>query len=399
MKRYIYPFFVIIPLLLFSCSQEHKQTIYQFPEDQNVKPCSVIFSSSGSHFLFVVSEPEGEAVVYDGKKGKTYPSIETTVLSASGEHFAYLATDGEKDIIVKDGGKIGEYNYRTVIRNNDLERTIQILNNGSVIYTQKLSNKIRKVIKDKKPIDTEPFSAKPVVSKDGDHLLYWTLNSKGNFLVLDGKKHKIDGIPLFCDLSENGEHYGAVLNLKKNKEIVNLDGKTKVSFDARNPVTHFYISPLGNHYITTQKDKTTREIKIKFDGTTIALADSIFSGSVSFSNDDQHYGFVILKKGTKRAIIVLDGKEIVSFDPNFSKINDCFKHGRKLIFSPSGTHLLYVAGVGSNQIIAYNQRILFRFDLYNTVIYNPYFSGEKNAGCIFLDKINRKLNKIETLIQ
>ncbi len=400
MKKIIaYTFLVGLCFSLLSCGGEKKEVLYQIPADIKIKECSPIFSQDCEHFAAIKEEMEGEAVIYDGEVGKVYTAIDAISLSPSGKNFAYLAVDGKNEVIVKDGKEIAKYSYKTVIKSEDRRKTLQFLDDGSLIFTKKEPKKMKKVIKDGKPIDGSPYSAKPEVSKDGKHLLYWVVDGTGDFLVFDGKRHKIDGLPLFLSISGDGEHYGAVVSNGKTKKSVIVDGKKKTTLDSKNPVEYFLLSEKGDHFIVLQRDITTNEIKVKFDGVVVAVANKVFTNSVAFSKDDLHYAFIMIKPRVKRASIVLDGEEIPSFDPDFSTINECFGEGRSLVFSPDDEHLLYVAGTGTNQILAFDQKVFLRFDLYNTVIYQPFFSPEGDVICFFMDKLNKQLAKIKKEIK
>jgi hypothetical protein len=387
-------------IILLSCAGEKKEVLFQIPLDCKVKDCSVVFGKNGEHFSFVKENPEGEAVIFDGKTGENYLSIEVLTLSPDGNHCAYIANDGKKEYIIKDGEEIATYPYKTVVRSDAEGKTIQFFSNGNLIYTKREAKKMKKVMKDGKPIDSSPYSAKPRVSRDGNHLLYWIVDGTGDYLVLDGKKNKIKGFPLYHDISGDGMHYGAVLEISKTKNSVMIDGEKIIELDAKDPVIDFYLSEKGEHFIALQKDLSANEIKVKYDGSIVAVVNKVFLSSIAFSQDDLHYAFTMLKTPQATSKIVLDGKEITSFDTDYSNVNECFGSGRKLVFSPSGTNLLYMAGSGTNQILALDQKAQIRFDLYNTVVFSHYFSGEKEISCLCLDKVNKQLQRVtKTLMQ
>ncbi len=381
-----------ISLSISSCSRESKEVLYKIPAGTNVKECSIVFSNYAPHLAYVEEKTEGEAVVYDEKSDKTYPAIDVLSLSSDGNHFAYIALLGKKEIVVKDGNTIATYPYKTIIREDDTPKSLQFLNDGSLIYTTRVTEKMNKIMKDAKPIDKSPYSAKPKVSIDGNHLLYWVVDGTGDFLVFDGKRQRISNMPLFTSISGDGEHYGAVTR-NGNKMKVIIDGNETTTIESKNAITYFVLSHKGKHFIALQDDPSANQIKIKYDGEVVSVALKVFTNSIAFSNDDLHYAFTIMKANVKKAIIVLDGKEIQSYDPNFSRINDCFNQGRKLVFSPDGEHILYVAGTGTNQILALDQKIIMRLNLYNAEILKTFFSSAKDVNCMFLDKIKKQIVK------
>ncbi len=389
---FLYP--VMLIFAIFSCSREVKEVIYQIPIDTNVKECSIIFSQNANHFAFIKEVTEGEAVVYDGNEGKVYTSIEVVSLSPNGENLAFLALDKKKEVIVKNGNEIARYNYMTVVRREDINKTLQFLNDSELIYTKKEAKKMKKVIKDGKPIGSSPYSSKPEVGRDGTRLLYWLVDGTGDFLVFDGKRQKIAGIPLFLSISGDGEHYGAIVRNGKNKNSIIIDGDKKFAFDSKDTPIHFTLSEKGKHYCVSQRDAQTNEIKIKFDGEVVSVAKRIFKNTFAFSNDDLHYAFIIVKPHEQKARIFTDGKEMVSFDPDYSNINECFREGRSPIFSPKDNRLLYAAGTGTNQILALDQKIQLRFDLYNNHICHFFFSSDHEMSCLFFDKVKKQIVKI-----
>ncbi len=400
MKKLIsYMFCIVVIAILFSCAGEKKDVLYQIPLETKVKECSIIFSLDGEHFAFIKEGTEGEAVIYNGNTDKTYLIIDALCLSPSGTHYAYLATDGKSEIVVKDGEEIAHYKSKTIIRRDKEFKTIQLLNDGSVIYTKKETKNMKKVYKNNKPIDASPYSSMPEVSKNGNHLLFWSIDGTGDHLVFDGKKKKIKDIPLFLAISGDGKHYGAIIREGKNKNAVLIDGAVKISFDSKNTVVLFALSEKGEHYVLVQSDRASGDLKIKYDGVIVYSASDVFTHSISFSDDDLHYALVIFKPPMNRAGLLLDGKEIPSFDPNFSTINECFKEGRPLVFDPTGTHLLYIAGSGTNQIVALDQKVQIRFDLYNTEVYQQYFSSEKEISCLIHDKINKQIVRVRKTLQ
>jgi len=377
---------------LFSCSEGSKQVLHQIPQGTNIKDCSMVFSNEADHFMFVEEETEGEAVVYDGQKGKTYPAIDVASLSTDGIHFAYIALSGKNEVVVKDGKEIASYAYKTIIRRDNISKTLQFVSDGSLIYTKRESKKMKKIMKDGKVLDKTPYSAKPEVSDNGNHLLYWIVDGTGDFLVFDGKKYSIEGIPLFLSLSGNGEHYGAVI-ANQGKTTVLIDGKEATTIESENPITFFLLSNTGKHFIVLQEDPSVNQIKIKFDGAVVSVAEKVFTNSITFSDDDIHYALTAMKRNINKAIIVIDGKEVQCYDANFFGINECFNEGRKLQFSPDGEKILYVAGTGTNQIVALNQKIIMRLNLYNTEIFTVFFSSKNEINCLFLDKIKNQVVK------
>jgi hypothetical protein len=236
------------------------------------------------------------------------------------------------------------------------------------------------------------------VGENGKHLLYWAVDGTGDFLVFDGKRTKIKDVPFALSISGDGNHYGAVVRSGTSNNKVFIDGEEKVSFDIKNPVLFFCLSRTGAHFFMTQKDPTAGDIKIKYDGTIVGTADGVLSNSVAFSNDDLHYAAVILKPPFGDATILLDGEEIVCFDPNFPTLNDCYPEGRPLTFDPTGSHILYAAGDGTYQVVALDQKTQMRFDLYNTELYQIFFSQDKEISCFCFDKINRNLLKVSKTI-
>lgn len=391
MRRFIfYTLLQGLILFLLSCAGEKKDVSYQIPADVNIRECSLVSSEGGEHFAFINESAEGEQLVYDGKKGEVYTVIEAISMSPNGTNYAYLAVNGKSEIILKNEKEIARYDEGTVIRQGN-RKTLQLLGDGSLIYTKRAPKKMKKVMKDGKPIDNSPYSTMPEVSKDGKHLLYWAVDGTGDFLVFDGKRKKIDGIPLFLSISGDGAHYGAVLSNGKDKNSVVIDGDEKLTFDSRLPVEQFILSEKGTHYILLQNDLATGGFTVKFDDKIIIVAGKVFRNSFAFSMDDRHYGFVMVKPDAKKVRIVLDGDEIPSFDPDYSNINECFTEGRKLVFDPTGEHLLYVAGAGTYQIVALDQKVQCRFDLYNTVIYEPFFSKDKEVCFLILDKIKKEI--------
>jgi hypothetical protein len=389
---------MVAVLLLASCAGEQKTVIGEIPLAVKVKKCSVQVSQNGEHFIYVKEQPEGEAVVYDGIEGPLFLSIEMVSLNADGSHFAYLAYDGKKEYVYKNGKEIAKYDYKSIIRREPESKSLQVLADGSVIYTKKEPKKYKKVYKDAKPIDAAPFSSLVEVSKDGNHILYWAVDGMGDFLVFDGKRNKIKDVPFALSISGDGNHYGAVVRSGKSKNKVFIDGKEKVAFDIKNPVLFFCLSHTGVHFFMTQKDVSAGDIKLKYDGTIVGTADGVLNNSIAFSSDDNHYAVVILKPPFGDATILLDGQEILCFDPNFPTINDCYPEGRPLTFDPTGTHILYVAGDGTYQVVALDQKTQMRFDLYNTELYQIFYSDDKEISCFCFDKINRNLLKVSKAI-
>ncbi len=397
-KLSVSAFLLTVIVLLSSCTGEKKTVIGEIPLAVKVKNCSIQVSQNGEHFIYVKEQPEGEAVVHDGEEGALFLTIEMVSLNPDGSHFAYIAYDGKKEFLFKDGKEIAKYDYQSIIRREPESKTLQMLADGSVIYTKKEPKKYKKVYKDGKPIDSAPFSSLPEVSKDGNHLLYWAVDGTGDFLVFDGKRNKIKDVPFALSISGDGNHYGAVVRSGTSKNKVFIDGKEKIAFDIQNPVLFFCLSRTGTHFFMVQKDAVAHDIKIKYDGTIVATADDLFNNSVAFSNDDLHYAVVVLKPPFGDATILLDGQEIVCFDPNFPSINDCYPEGRPLTFDATGTHILYVAGDGTYQVVALDQKTQMRFDLYNRELFQTFFSEEKEISCFCFDKINRNLLKVSKAI-
>jgi hypothetical protein len=385
-------------VLLVSCTGEMKDIMGEIPLSVKPKECSIKISQNGEHFLYVKEQPEGESVVYDGAEGPLFLSIEIVSLNSDGTHYAYLAYDGKKEFLFKDAKEIANYDYKSIVRRDVESKTLQMRAAGNVVYTKKEPNKYKRVYQDGNPIDKSPFSALPEVSRDGTHLLYWAVDGAGDFLVFDGKRNKIKDVPFALSISGDGNHYGAVVRSGKSTNKVLIDGDEKLSFDMTNPVLLFRLSNTGSHYLMCQKDVTAGDVKIKYDGTIIATAENILSNSVAFSADDLHYAIVILKPPFGDATILLDAQEIVCFDPNFPGINNCYPEGRPLVFDPSGNHLLYAAGDGTYQIVALDQKTQMRFDLYNTELYQIFYSGEKEISCFCFNKVNRHLLKVSKAI-
>jgi hypothetical protein len=397
-KLFIYSILVCFMFVLLSCSAEKKEVLYQIPPDLNIKECSVIFSNDHQHFAFIKEQNGEEAVVHDGTDGRLFTTIEGIALSPDGKSCAYLGVDENNDIIIKDGKEIAKYKKETVVRWEDRRKNIQFLEDGSCIYTIKESKKMKKIMKGGKPIDKSPFSSKPEVSRDGKHLLYWGIDPKGDYIVFDGKKSRVKGLPLLLSLSGNGEHYGLVVKEAKHKNNVIIDGKKELTFDSEKPVEQFILSNKGSHFILVQRDTEQNDLKIKYDGTIVAIAKRVYSNSFAFSSDDNHYAFLMIKPGEKKTGIFFDGEMIPSFDPDYSNINDCYNQGRKLVFSPDNEHILYAAGTGSNQVLAIDNKIYLRFDLYKKVMYQPFFSAEKELSSMLLDKVNKQLIKVSVQV-
>lgn len=399
MKKLLLSFLLLNTIaLLISCSGEKKTTIGEIPLAVKVKNCSIQVSGNGEHSIYVREQPEGESVVYNGKEGSLFLSIEMVALNPDGSHFAYLAYDGKKEYLYKDGEEIATYDYKSIVRREPEAKSLQMLADGSVLYTKKEPKKYKKVYRDGKPIDDAPFSSLVEVSTDGNHLLYWAVDGTGDFLVFDGKRSRIKDVPFALSISGDGNHYGAVVRSGKTKNKVLIDGEEKVAFDIKNPVLFFCLSRTGAHFFMTQNDVAAGDIKMKYDGIIVGSAEGVLSNSIAFSNDDLHYAVIILKPPFGDATILLDGKEIVCFDPNFPTINDCYPGGRPLVFDPTGAHILYVAGDGTYQVVALDQKTQMRFDLYNTELYQVFFSGEKEISCFCFDKINRNLLKVSKAI-
>lgn len=397
-KLFIYSILLCFMFVLLSCSAVKREVLYQISQEVNIKDCSVIFSKDFQHYAFIKEQNGDEAVVHDGTDGQLFTTIEGISISPDGKSCAYLVVDDKNDIIIKDGEEIAKYKKETVVRWDDEKKNIQFLEDGSCIYTIKTSKKMKKIMKDGKPIDKSPFSSKPEVSKDGKHLLYWGIDPKGDYIVFDGKKNRVNGLPLLLSLSSDGKHFGVVVKEARHKNNVIIDGKNELTFDSEKPVEQFILSSKGGHFILVQRDTKQNDFKVKYDGTIVAVAKRVYRNSFAFSNDDNHYAFLMIKPKEKKTGLFFDGEVIPSFDPDYSNINDCYSEGRKLVFSPDNKHILYAAGTGSNQVLAVDNKIYLRFDLYKMVMYQPFFSGEKEISSMFLDKVNKQLIKVSVQV-
>lgn len=291
----------------------------------------MIFSGNGQHLAYGARQPEGWAMVLDGKPGKAFKSIGGPVLSPDGQRLAYAAQLPRGWCVVADG-----------VEGKTYEKV-----------------------------------GPPVLSSDGKRLAYATRAAGKEMIVVDGVEGKayesVDTVPgllaaiafpnmvaAFPTFSPDGRL--AYLAKQAGKWHVVVEGQESETFES---VGDVYFSPDAKRVAFPAKKGLTWSWIV--DGQAVGSFQDEITKKPVFSPDSKHFVFVA-KSGGKESVF-LDGRSVGThdevglpvFSPDGSRLAYPAKSGKQWamsldgalqapytfvlgpVFSPDGSHLAYEA--------------------------------------------------------
>jgi rRNA maturation protein Nop10 len=276
-----------------------------------VGEASWVFGNSGSdRYAYAAKRGKKWLMIADGKEGPEFVEVDSPRFSANGQHFAYRA-------VTQRSGS------------GDREFVLWLM-----------------VVDAKNGPEFEEVSP-PVFSPDGHHFAYrgkrTPRTDSREVLMLDGKEIKEfeyasqlnpepmtrefdeEGQPVF---SPDGKHWAYRGRLKKNKEIILLDGQESPEFEE---ITNLVFSPDSQHFAYRVKLKKKQE-SIVLDGKETGQFDAVTKPV--FSPDSRRLGY--FAKREKKWRMMVDGQEGPEFEP--SAVPSPYSL-YVLLFSPDSQHV------------------------------------------------------------
>lgn len=300
----------------------------------NIAPEAQSGSVDSQHLAYVYPENNGHHVFSDGKKHKTYASIDlrSLLFSPDSQHLAYIAGASGKQFVVLDGQQGKPYDkVRDLTFSPDSRHIAYIAKTGDKLFAV-IDNQEGKRYDGAGGIMFSPESKRVAYVA----VVGTTVNNK-SFLVLDGKEGKIyDGIVVgSLAFSPNGQRVAFVAQKSQPKVSMGMPGLQLADFRIQSTSQTIVV-------VDGKEDRPYMDI----------------GGAPIFSPDNQHVAYVARTTGRQRAfggedlfhpaaftaqtnsqcVVVLDGKE--------EKPYDCVGAG-SLTFSPDSQRLAYGAKLGS----------------------------------------------------
>ena len=299
----------------------------------------LFFSLDGEHSLYVASEGKKQFVVFDGKEGKRYDSVDEFDMTPDGKHFAYVAMEGKpeqggKSFVVLDGKEERKYHLSYYpLFSLDGKHFAYVAMDASPWQGGKSF-----VVLDGKESKKYNSVEGLVFSPDSKHFAYIAKEGKKQFVVFDGKEGKKYDFVVNPTFSHNSKHFAYVVR-DGGKSFVVLDGKEGKKYgDVNSNYGSFVFSPDDKHYayIASYGEFWLEDSFVVLDGKEGKKYDSVVDGP-TFSHDSKHLAYAAKEDVPDlpfgKNFIVLDGKEKKKYGYAFDPV-----------FSPDDKHFAYIAG-------------------------------------------------------
>jgi len=353
---------------------------------------SFIISPDSRHIAYIIREGSKQFAVIDGNRGKGYDSIDMLNFDDEDKSFHYTAREGQKEFSIRDGATTvleSDKNHPDSYEAEEISKTSPDGKRKAEVITR--GEKQIAVVDGKEnaksyvSIDGLKFSA------DSQHVVYRAHDGKKFCMVVDdieGKRYDFIGPSILS------RHSGriAYLACEKNLFFIILDGKKEKGY-SNYSICNLLFSPDGSHFAYAA-NSYNGEGFVVLDGKPGKRYHSV--ENIVFSPDSKHLAYTAEAANTGKRCIVVDEKEIASYDMAWPPVFDS-KTGRMAYKIRSGDkyHLVIDGKIGK----AYD------FIWVGTPVLTPdgdhiiYIARESNIIFLVLDEneSERKFDGISTI--
>ena len=290
---------------------------------------TLIFSRDGKHHAYIAGK-EGSGnhvVVFDGKSGPRFESIENLQFSPDGHVFYQTFSESSGWRLVRDETvvpPVDGYRVSRVYFSEDGQRTV---------YLGEKSRDGRDMafIFDDKAVPFKSSNFLYFVSPDARRLVYETRTPEGRQLVVDGTPGPVvaDYDNESLKFTADSRRFAYITNDANYRRSVVVDGQVGPPYFAIEK-GHPFFDPTGNHYAYAARTSSSEWVVV-IDGVPSPTLKNVDIPSLRFGPDGRLV--YIAEIGTEQAVVIN-----TTPGPLFSKIQP-----GSLAFSPDGKHFAYVA--------------------------------------------------------
>lgn len=362
-------FFLVHPFQYYSFSQplnhQPKETLLSDIPFSKMIGNTFSFSSDMSKIAFCIKNGTKQQTVINNVSGKVYDSVCMPVFSKDSKRFAYascdnnnwlITIDGKTDLLIEPGYKVQSIlfspdskSFVYIIHNNDQYFLIQ---NGIKTKPYQFidENSVRFSTDSKKTAFTARDQDKycivfngtatnfyeqvgyPIISKNGNRLVFWMVENGKKYVVADGKKSnpydEIDNL----QISPDDRHIAFNATIAGMHTIV-YDGTESELYSAAHTLSFNKDCSIFAYGIeTTQPDKEGFRQYVVINGKKIGAYETVVEESFRFSADGKNLAYEV--EIHDEFFIVNNGAE----GPRNGDVMQA-----TTVFSPDNKRLAYVA--------------------------------------------------------